>query len=83
MYCSRILKEKQYYLNLVNGQYYGLDKNSHHMYQVLVTSPSIQAAYEVLSNEYEIELEQLKVDLEKFLKHLLENGLIIYTNPPV
>lgn len=64
-------------LNLVSGQYYGLDENSHRMYQVLVTSPSVQAAFEVLLNEYEIEPERLKADLVRFLDKLLENGLVI------
>jgi hypothetical protein len=65
-------------LNLRNGQYYGLDENSYHMYKTLTSSRSVQAAYEALLQEYEIEPGQLQSDLDKFLTHLLENGLLIY-----
>ena len=67
-------------LNLRNGQYYGMDENSYHMYQALTSSSSVQAAYEALSQEYEIEPGQLRSDLDQFLGHLLENGLLIYAN---
>jgi hypothetical protein len=67
-------------LNLRNGQYYGLDENSYHMYKALTSSLSIQAAYEALSQEYEIEPGQLRSDLDGFLAHLLENGLLIYAD---
>ena len=67
-------------LNLRNGQYYGLDENSYHMYKTLTSSRSVQAAYEALLQEYEIEPGQLRSDLDKFLTHLLENGLLIYAN---
>ena len=64
-------------LNLANGQYYGLDETSYHMYKMLTSSSSVHAAYEALSQEYEIEPGQLRSDLDKFLAHLLENGLVI------
>lgn len=67
-------------LNLGNGQYYGMDENSYHMYKVLTSSASVQAAFETLLQEYEIEPEQLKSDLDKFLAHLLENGLVQYAD---
>jgi len=67
-------------LNLRNGQYYGLDENSYHMYKTLTSSSSVQAAYEALSQEYEIEPGQLRSDLDQFLEHLLANGLLIYAN---
>ena len=67
-------------LNLANGQYYGLDENSYHMYKTLISSDSVQQAYEALAQEYEVEPEQLKTDLEQFLTHLLENGLLTYAD---
>lgn len=65
-------------LNLANGQYYGLDENSYHMYQTLLASDSIQAAYETLLKEYEVEPSQLRADLDQFVAHLFENGLLMY-----
>jgi hypothetical protein len=64
-------------LNLINGRYYGLDENSFHMYKTLLLSGSEQAAYEVLLSEYDVEPDKLKSDLDRFIVHLLENGLII------
>lgn len=67
-------------LNLRNGQYYGLDEIGFHMYKILTTSDSVQAAYEVLCQEFEVAPEALKSDLEKFLSRLLENGLLVYVD---
>ena len=65
-------------LNLANGQYYGLDGASYHMYETLTSSASIQAAYEILAQEYEVAPGQLKADLERFIADLVEHGLLIY-----
>jgi hypothetical protein len=67
-------------LNLKNGQYYGLDENSFHMYKTMISSPSVEAARAALVNEYEVEPDQLKADLDQFLAHLLENGLLVYAD---
>jgi hypothetical protein len=67
-------------LNLSNGQYYGLDENSYHMYETLLSSSSVEAAYEILVQEYEIEPAKLRADIDKFLVHLLLNGLIAYSD---
>lgn len=64
-------------LNLENGLYYGLDENSYHMYKALLSSDSVQAAYEILLGEYKVEPGQLRADLDQFLARLLENGLLI------
>ena len=65
-------------LNLKNGQYYGLDENSFNMYKILTSSSSVQAAYEALVREYEVAPERLRADLDQFLSHLIENGLVVY-----
>ena len=67
-------------LNLRNGQYYGMDENSYHMYKTLTSSPSVGAAFETLAREYEVERGQLRTDLDAFLAHLLENGLLVYAD---
>jgi len=67
-------------LNLANGQYYGLDETSYDMYKTLVSSSSFQAAHETLCQEYEVNPDQLRADLDQFLNHLLENGLLIYAD---
>ena len=67
-------------LNLANGQYYGMDANSYHMYQTLLSCGSVQAEYVALAQEYEVGPAQLRSDLEKFLTHLLKNGLLLYAD---
>ena len=69
-------------LNLVNGKYYGMDENSYHMYKTLISSSSVQEAYEALTQEYAVEPDQLKSDLDQFLAELLKNGLLIYAVEP-
>jgi len=68
-------------LNLKNGQYYGLDENSFNMYKILTSASSVQAAYEALIREYEVESNRLRADLDQFLAHLVENGLVVYVSP--
>lgn len=63
-------------LNLSNGQYYGLDENSYHMYKAILSAEFVTAAYESLLAEYEVEPVQLKSDLDRFILRLLENGLL-------
>lgn len=70
-------------LNLANGQYYGLDQVSYHMYKTLLSAGSVQAAFEALSQEYKVEPGRLRTDLDQFLEDLLENGLLIYANSQV
>ena len=67
-------------LNLKNGQYYGLDMDSFHMYKTLISSGSLEMAYETLSAEYEVEPGRLKADLDQFFAHLRENGLLLYAD---
>jgi hypothetical protein len=67
-------------LNLENGVYYGMDENSFYMYKTLISSPTVQVAYETLLQEYQTTPGQLKTDLDQFLAHLLENGLVVYTD---
>ena len=65
-------------LNLNNGQYYGLDEVGFRMYQLLITSGSLDTAYEALLREYEIDPQQLRSDLQKLLDNFIENGLVLH-----
>ena len=70
-------------LNLAKGQYYGLDKDSYHMYKVLISSDSVEAAFNALAQEYEVEPGRLRSDLDQFLSRLLENGLVAFSDENV
>jgi hypothetical protein len=67
-------------LNLRNGLYYGLDENSFSMYKILVSSESVEVAFDALCDEYDVEPDQLRLDLDRFLTDLLQNGLVIYAD---
>ena len=63
-------------LDLKTERYLGLNEVGTRMWQALLESESIQAAYETLLAEYEVAPEQLEEDLRDLLDRLLENALI-------
>ena len=63
-------------LNLETETYFGLDEVGARIWTLLEGSDSIQAAYEALLEEYEVEPEPLRADLAAFLVQLLEHRLI-------
>lgn len=63
-------------LNLNSERYFGLDEVGTRMWATLTTSASVQAAYEVLLGEYDVEAEQLRQNLQELIVKLVENGLL-------
>jgi len=63
-------------LNLNSERYFGLDDVGTRMLSVLTTSNSIQTAYEVLLEEYEVENETLRDDLAELIDRLVDQGLL-------
>ncbi len=63
-------------LNLKNERYFGLDDVGTQMWKALVASDSIQAAYERLLAEYDVEANRLRQDLDDLIQKLLEQGLV-------
>lgn len=63
-------------LNLKSERYFGLDPIGTHMWQVLSSSNSIQAAYETLLAEYDVDGDVLRLDLHHLIEQLIEHGLI-------
>jgi hypothetical protein len=72
----RLVGEEGVLLNLNTGMYLGLNLVGTRMWNVLVGASSIQAAYDELLQEYEVEPAQLRADLEEFLEQLLDQKLI-------
>lgn len=64
-------------LDLKTERYLGLDEVGTRMWQAILSSDSIQAAYDTLLAEYDVTPEQLEGDLRDLLNRLLENALII------
>ena len=76
----RVLDGEAVILNLDSESYFGLDEVGTRMWTLLTESASIQAAYDVLASEYEVEPAQLKTDLVDLICQLQENGLVAVEN---
>jgi hypothetical protein len=63
-------------LSLKSERYFGLNKVGTRMWTALTSNASIQAAYDALLAEYDVEGERLRLDLNDLLEKLLERGLI-------
>lgn len=72
----RELEGESVLLNLASESYFGLDAVGTRMWAALTGSDSIEAAYEKLFAEYEVEPEQLRADLRDFVARLVDAGLI-------
>ena len=70
------LQEESVILNLDSERYYGLDDVGTRMLTVLSTSSSIEAAYELLREEYDVDDEVLRRDLLSLVEQLLNQGLV-------
>src|SRR6185295_7715063 len=71
------LQEESVILNLDSERYYGLDDVGTRFLTVLNTSESIEAAYEALRREYDIEENVLRDDLLELIENLLNQGILI------
>ena len=72
----RLLDQESVLLNLETEQYFGLDETGTRMWQLVTTSPNIDAAYEALLEEYDVQPEMLRQNLTELLGHLVEHGLL-------
>ena len=75
------LQEESVILNLESERYYGLDGVGTRFLSVLNTSDSIEAAYEVLRDEYDIDPKYLRQHLLELTENLLQQGILIRANP--
>jgi len=63
-------------LNLNSERYFGLDEVGTRMWIRLIGADSIQAAYEELLAEYQVDHERLRRDLRKLISQLVGSGLL-------
>ena len=70
------LQEESVILNLDSERYYGLDDVGTRFLSVLNTSDSIEAAYEKLIQEYDVDEEVLRKDLLTLVENLLAQGIV-------
>ena len=73
----RLVGDEGVLLNLNTTLYLGLNPVGTRMWHALTSASSIQAAYDALLGEYEVEPAQLRADLEEFIQRLLGQKLIV------
>ncbi len=71
-----VIEGESVLLNLNNESYYGLDEVGTRMWELLTSSESIQAAYDQLLNEYKVEAETLRRDMQNLISNLVDQGLL-------
>ena len=72
----RYLDKESVLLNLETERYFGLNETGTRMWQLVTVAPSIDAAYQELQNEFDVESQALRSDLSDLLIRLVENGLL-------
>lgn len=70
------LQEESVILNLDSERYFGLDDVGTRMLSVLSTSDSLEAAYESLLEEYDVDGQVLRQDLLTLVESLLQKGIV-------
>jgi hypothetical protein len=63
-------------LHLDSEQYFGLDEVGARMWQILMASDSVSAAFDQMLEEWDVEPERLRGDLADLIEQLRENGLV-------
>jgi len=63
-------------LDLKTERYFGLDPIGTRAWTLLSSQPTIDEAYRAMLDEYDVEPEQLRLDLEDFVVRLRKHGLI-------
>lgn len=72
----RLVSDEGVLVNLNTEMYLGLNPVGARMWSVLSEASSIQAAYEQLLQEYEVDPSDLRRDLEEFIAQLHAHQLI-------
>jgi hypothetical protein len=74
------LQQESVLLNLDSERYFGLDDVGTRMFSVLSSSDSIEAAFQLLVEEYEVDPDTLKADLLFLADDLIQQGLLEVSN---
>src|SRR5260370_40129282 len=72
----RFLDRESVLLNLETEQYFGLDGTGTRMLQLVTGWPNIDAAYQGLLAEFDVEPELLRSNLMELLSRLVDRGLL-------
>jgi hypothetical protein len=72
----RTFENESVLLNLDTECYHGLDDVGARMCQALTSSENIQAAYQKLLADYEVDPSLLQQDLDDFVAKMVDRGLL-------
>jgi hypothetical protein len=72
---TRVVNGGTVLLNADTGRYFSLDAIGSRVWEALISSPSIGAAEERLSAEYDVERSALLEDVNALIASLVEQGL--------
>lgn len=75
------LQQESVILNLDSERYYGLDDVGTRFLSILTNSESIEAAYEKLAGEYDVDKQALRQDLLALVEDLVNQGILIRVSP--
>jgi len=68
--------EESVMLDLNSERYFGLDAVGTRMWELLGSHGTVEAAYAALLEEFDVDAEQLRLDLYQLVEKLSEHGLI-------
>jgi hypothetical protein len=69
----RFLDNESVFLNLETERYFGLDQTETRMWHFVTATRNIDAAYQKLLDEYDVEPEVLRANLGELLSRLIDN----------
>jgi hypothetical protein len=72
----RVLDRESVLLNLETERYFGLDETGTRMWELVTGSPNIDAAYQELLAEFDVEPDLLHANFTELLGRLVDNGLL-------
>jgi hypothetical protein len=75
----RELEGEAVILHLGDESYYGLNESGTRMWQLLITSATIEASLKTLLEEFDVEEETLKKDLSQLIHSLVERKMATIT----
>ena len=63
-------------LDMESENYFGLDEVGTAIWQAMQEKDTLQEAFDILMNQYEVDAEVLEKDLSDFVGKLVESGLV-------
>jgi hypothetical protein len=73
---ARGVGEATVLLNTASGRYFTLDRVGSRAWACLTSTPSLEAAFDALLEEFAVEPDRLRQDLESLIGRLEEHGLL-------